>query len=389
MVKVNHVQLPSNNRDTIKLIALLLTQTIVEYGFLIKIENIINYHPDLYRCHKITTFRELFEQVSPSIRCPNKTDQETTTISHPISTYFNEYIISPVAVTLPKINEMLKYLEHRYNTGDYAVAYYNLLVRQKCQGDKIYRNFVKKEFRSVYDAKNYSIWYLNKKLHSSAIDYNTYTYLVYTQDEDLGVDPTLAQVQDNENNKKQYNFITSHVFVHYYNQTEIFEVISIQLALSHLASALCLQAKSGLSVTLFNYIMDEIVVKRAEAKLIYAQAWPKMSNILTQKFDFSTLNYDSGILVLKENKGRNVSILRLVNDYLRYELTDPRYHVICSNNSEYTPDSKLLKLLSDNWRAIKNTIHDIGEDYLFTFKVLDNQAPNYENYNDYEDHYGY
>ena len=170
--------------------------------------------------------------------------------------------------------------------------------------------------------------------------------------------------------------------MHFNYDTKFFEAISIQLALSELIKSLCSSAKTGLSVALFEYIVDVIIPKHPNARLIFAQAWPKMSGILTTKFDFSTLEYDSGVLVLKENKNSNTSVFRLNDRPFIYD--SQLSQMICYNKE--LPDLSFLEMLAEEWQHLHDAIHPKGDKYCFTFKYL-HPHPQYDNYydDDYDD----
>lgn len=124
-------------------------------------------------------------------------------------------------------------------------------------------------FSTFYDSRNYSISIL---LNILLGEYNNWKQ------------PPILIYEQNKN-----SIIEGHMFILYHPEIASLEAIGIQLSLKLLANNICNGIKTGLSIKLFNYVMNQIVPIFKSANYLYAFAWKIMSNILVQKFNFNTL----------------------------------------------------------------------------------------------------
>jgi hypothetical protein len=122
---------------------------------------------------------------------------------------------------------------------------------------------------SFYDSRNYSISVMLNILLGKYNDLNQPPILIYKLN--------------------QIGLIEGHVFILYHHEIASLEAISIQTSLKLLLDNLCDNVKAGLSVKLFNYVINQIVPIFKSANYLYAYAWKIMSDILVAKFNFNTI----------------------------------------------------------------------------------------------------
>jgi hypothetical protein len=122
--------------------------------------------------------------------------------------------------------------------------------------------------KSFYDSRNYSIGVMLNTLLGKYDKWKQPPVMIYKVDSN--------------------GIIEGHVFILYHYEVACLEAISIQTSLKLLVNNICNSVKTGISVKLFNYIMETIIPMFQSANYIYAFAWKNMSNILVKKFNFST-----------------------------------------------------------------------------------------------------
>lgn len=145
---------------------------------------------------------------------------------------------------------------------------------------------------SFYDCRNYSLYAL---LHPAEAPKPT---ILYSENDDI---------------------IEGHIFVYEYDSS--MELIGIQTDLYHNL----IPTKLGFATAAFNYVID-VILPQKDILYIYAAAWRVISNILVNKYGFSTLTYDpdrelyeltdsEGISVRFGKKTKNFKHRALFNDF--------------------------------------------------------------------------
>ena len=127
--------------------------------------------------------------------------------------------------------------------------------------------------KSFYDSRNYSISLMLNTLLGKYDKWKQPPIMVYK----IGKD----------------GIVEGHIFILYHYENGCLEAISIQTSLKLLVLNVCKNVKTGISIKLFNYIMETILPIFKSANYIYAFAWKIMSNILVKKFNFSTFTNEN------------------------------------------------------------------------------------------------
>lgn len=121
---------------------------------------------------------------------------------------------------------------------------------------------------SFWDSRNYSITMCLNYINFYNVISNSEQYiLIYDQTK---------------------NYFSSHIFNIYYPSNNTIEAISVQISLNDHLKSLCMDVSAGLSLKLFDYILNFIIPLK-KPKYIYAYAWKTMSEILVTKMGFNTL----------------------------------------------------------------------------------------------------
>lgn len=240
--------------------------------------------------------------------------------------YYSPSITS--LISHEETGRFIKYISENYRHFPEIDDYKKQLTDNQCLDD------FKKDtsLDSFFDCRNYSIFMMVSTLMGV---HDCYKY-----------PPTLVY-KLNEN-----NIIDGHVFV--LNQTgqDSIEAISIQVSLCNLLQKKCKEIGSGISVKLFNYILNKIVPD-LQPKYCYAKAWPSMSNILKHKFGFSTITK-----YIKEQDEMDITEEQ-INGHIpqKYVISDKNGNVIITEQDGSSPKVELLL----------NFIYDVVDDpYILT-----------------------
>jgi hypothetical protein len=199
--------------------------------------------------------------------------------------------------------------------------------------------------KSFYDSRNYSIYIL---LHTLQGYYNHTVTSTNNK-----IPPVLIYKLNNK-------IMDGHIFIHDFRSQNYLEAISIQSSLELLLNAKCNEKGAGISKLLFSYVIKKIIPKIPTAKYIIAFAWPDMSNILLNKFDFNTLIY-------KKCKNDDNVCIDYENFFIGSKNPDDIKNPILTKISEiYDQNSDEYKIYSKFYSFAKN----INNKYIFTVKKI-------------------
>lgn len=348
----------------------LLVQCLVEYKFLLTLDNILTknkqYVIKLLNDNNISidqpiNFYVLFDII--------KYD-DSGSIEKSLNSHFSEYNgIYKQKFTYNEIDNLIRSIDSNLIT--FSNQYWNLLNNLECTIDNIYTNL--NNLDSQFDAKNYSIYCLNMSLEKK-LPVGDF-YLIYQMIDDI---------------------FSGHIFLIVTN-TELsinyIELISIQTSTKFVINYSCKNLKSGIASQIFHYIIDDFysnVIKKKyyfSYAFIHAYAWKVISELLFNKFDFNNIEYDFQypdrvdspykVIIYNKNDG-DYTIDNFLHStkYLRYKNIEFVKKFIPSLKMS-DEDKAINQKRIDTIFILNNALHykNIGFDYdnslyILTFKIL-------------------
>ena len=382
-----------------KVVIKLLIQCLVEYKFLLTLDNLLFQGQDLVfsklRTHiddpiKFETLFNLFPLPTSTLELDHQMpecyryrddscDGRTSTSSgiSTVSTYFSEYKgTTKILFSNSDIDQLIKNLDP--TLIDYSRIYWKMLIETTCSLSIIFSKL--NNLDSQFDSKNYSIFCLQSALDRKLSESypRSEFYLIYQMDGNIYAGHIILIVTNNRPINTNY-----------------IELISIQTSTLLVVNYSCRSSKAGIAKQIFKYIIDDFypnIIKanyRAEKSLIYAYAWKIVSDLLHNQFGFDYIRY---------NSLSSIDEIDYYDDYYSYE--PDRYLRLYTGEKFYdfhktVYDSKnwyenmvffdslsksleldinldLLQKIKILNQAIKNNVgHGYNDSlYIFTFKIM-------------------
>ena len=145
-----------------------------------------------------------------------------------------------------------------------------------------------------------------------------------------------------------------------------FEAISIQQSYDKLAISKCVKETANVSGQIFKYILDHLSTITPKTKMIYAQAWPIMSEILINKFSFQSLVYQK-----TDNDMDFYEHISFGTNHGVISTSGTNHGVLANCTKQYKYHTKDSNINIDPTVPIpKALIHSSHSNYIFTFKIM-------------------